>query len=163
MSVITPIRPNDSEVDATMHAAWWSFLGFVFLPVMLLAYILPQVLDKPSAPEMSVDHWVIGTMIVAVACAISGLFIRSRLFQPYARGEVVRPRRYLHGMVLAWATMECGVLVSFVSCMMTHLLLYGLAPGAVAFVVLLATFPGGNVMVAHDSDSDDPALQHEAR
>ena len=153
-----------TAVNALRHAwVWW--IALLLFPAAVFVFVMWSLMSDSAPPRhfAMAQHWFIiamGYMLIAVPVAI---FWRSHLFKAYWRGEVVRPRAYLFGMMSVWLTLEVGGLLSIVGCYLTHALLPNLVPAVIAFVLFLPLWPSGRAMVRHVGASDDPEKYEEPR
>jgi hypothetical protein len=156
-----PLSP--SKLDSTMHVAWWSYLAFMLTPPMLLAIVVPYAVDKTMASDSVVEHWLIGSAIFVVLSAAAGLFYREWLFEPCLHGVALPPKVYLRGMIALWASLEAGILMCLVACVVARAMMPCFGPAVVAYIVLFSMYPDGSAMVGHGHESDDPSEFHDAR
>lgn len=157
MSHKLPIR--GATLAATLRTAWLIYAVLMFLPLLLMTFVMTSY---GAARHVNlVEPWFLGTTVFIAVAAPGALFFRSRLFRPYWDGGAVKPRAYLLGMFAIWGTLDAGVLLSIIGCLISHAMLPGILAASVAFLVLAASWPSGKAMLPHGGDSDDPEFYEE--
>jgi hypothetical protein len=159
-AVTSPLGPNSA-----LRAAWLAYLILLMLPFPVLAAFIISHSNAGTSlrPPHDVSLWLVVTVAYLVVSLPAALFYRRHLCMAYFRGNAVAPRRYLIGMLVVWLCLDLGVLLSLVGCYETSSFLPCLLPAITAFVVFLALWPNGRMMVARVGNSDDPEFYELAR
>lgn len=151
-----------------LRRAWFTYLTMLAIPAVLFVVTLFTLAGEGygfTRRDRSMwDVWFIGAVAFLVIAGPAAFFVRSRMFRGYWTGECVAPRAYLSGMIVVWATLELGGIISLVGALMSHSLFPYILPALVAFMMYVALWPSGRAMTCGDRGrSDDPERYEEPR
>jgi hypothetical protein len=149
-----------------MRIAWWLWFSLLLLPFIYFIAVMVALMNEAGAGtprnESASNMWFIGSVIFMCVVAPLSFFLRSHLFRPYWRGEVVPPKAYVMGMAAVWLALELSGIVSLTGCLVTKSLLPCILPGIAAFVLFLPLWPSGHAMVRRNvGNADDPGRYEE--
>lgn len=164
-----PHRSSDRRsagVLATMRTAgaiWFSMLAFPFLLFAVAVVVMNARDDTRHLVEGWGVGWFVFNMVYLAVAVPLAFLVRGRLFRPYYAGHRVEPKPYLQGMVIVWAALEIGLLLSIIAAYWTGAVAAQVLPAMVAFVLLLTQWPKGSAMVRPTGDDDDFEHYEEPR
>ncbi|MDB5321751.1 MAG: hypothetical protein JWN40_3382 [Phycisphaerales bacterium] len=160
-------RTPDLTPQTALRYAWWVYLTMLVLPFLMFLYVASSLMGETGVERRDrplADGWFIASVVYMVVIAPASFFVRSRFFRDYWTGKCVAPRQYLKGMIVVWATLEIGGLLSLFGCLMSRSLLPGLLPAMAAFVMYVVLWPNGRAMICGARGaSDDPEKYEEPR
>jgi hypothetical protein len=134
-----PLSPDKALLTARI--VW----GALILGVAMIGVVFTLVLPRSTAggdPTLLVP---VVFFLVLTAIPI-GLFMRGQVFKKHWVGDVVTPRGYIAGNIIAWASCEGTALFSLIVAAFIPGSTLALIPGAIAFVTLVLLFPNGKAM-----------------
>jgi hypothetical protein len=166
MATLTPDRMRSEFTPETaLRVAWATWVIMLLAPLIVLAGVALN-LFKNAAPRgaeaVAADAWFIGALLFMGLAAPAAFFVRGRIFRQYWLGKPVTPGAYVAGMVVIWATLEVGGILSLVGCLVTGSTPM-LLPALLALGIFAVTWPNGEAMVGHDGNSEDPERYQEPR
>ena len=157
--------PKQLNPETALQYAWGAWLTMLACPFVLFLLVAWWSMDAASARDHWLsDRWFIASVAYMVLVVPGSLFVRSRCFAAYWKGEHVVPRDYLKGMFTVWGALELGGLLSLVGCLASGSLLPGLLPALAAFMMFVALWPNGRAMISGGRGaSEDPERYEEPR
>jgi len=166
MATLTPDRMRtEFTPEVALRVAWATWVILLLAPLILLgAVALNLVKNAPprGADAVAADAWFIGVLLFIGVAAPAAFFVRGRIFRQYWAGAPVTPGAYVAGMVVIWATLEVGGVLSLVGCLVTGSTPM-LLPSLLALGIFALSWPNGQAMVGHDGNSEDPQRYEEPR
>ena len=106
------------------------------------------------------------SMLFIISCAMIvtaipvGLFVRGQVFKRHWQGDIVTPRGYAGGNIIAFASCEGPVFFSLIVCLIARSFWPYAIPAAAGLVVFLLLWPSGKPMFSpRDADADNPYRQ----
>jgi hypothetical protein len=158
--------PRSLSAQSALQYAWYVWLILLACPFLLFLYVVWTLMHSQAGGgnEWLSDRWFLVAVAYVVFVIPASLFMRSRWFQPYWKGQSVPPYDYLKGMFTVWGALEVGGLFSLIGCLASGSLLPSLLPALAAFMLFVILWPSGRAMMSNSRGaSDDPERYEEPR
>lgn len=158
--------PRSLSSQSALQYAWYVWLILLACPFLLFLYVVWTLMHSRAGAgnEWLSDRWFLVAVAYIVFVVPGSLFLRSRWFQPYWKGQSVQPYDYLKGMFVVWGALEVGGLFSLIGCLASGSLLPSLLPALAAFMLFVILWPSGRAMMSNSRGaSDDPERYEEPR
>lgn len=136
------VRRNAKIVWAALN------LGVLVFSVMQLVFVQVPRRNEPDLPAFIFIPWIFMFSVIPM-----GLFIRGQVFKRNWEGDVVLPKGYMTGNIIAWACCEGVAFISVIFGTYLAESIWTFIPGAISFLVLLLLYPNGKAMFPPAGDN----------
>jgi hypothetical protein len=136
-------RPPISATTALRLARllWFVFLCAPFLAALWVSSRIP--VDRIPISRLAEERWFVAAMLYVVLIAPAAFFWREHIHSHHRPGEIVRPGKYLMGMIGIWLALLSSAILSLAGCVIVESFLPNIIPAFFALMLFLMLWPSG--------------------